>query len=154
MNQVVDLEGHAEFQSLGVQLIAISTDPAPALTTVVEQYNVKTPHLSDGGGQVSGSYGSAQWAMHGSEPGHVFVLVGRDGKVRWIKDYGALANGGLMYVSPEPLYQEIVKHMPPPEQSLPLELERGGQTIRDQLPRVPRRRHWRRDDGHSAPAQC
>ncbi len=117
MNQVVDLEGHAGFQSLGVQLIAIATDPVPALATVVEQYNVKTPHLSDGGGQVSRSYGSAQWAMHGSEPGHVFVLVGANGKVRWIKDYGALENGGLMYVPPDALYQEVSNHMPPGERS-------------------------------------
>jgi hypothetical protein len=34
---------------------------------------------------------------------HTFVLAGKDGRVLWIKDYGAPDHGGLMYVKPSEL---------------------------------------------------
>ena len=34
------------------------------------------------------------------EPGHTFILVGADGKIAWIQDYGAPENRGAMYVDP------------------------------------------------------
>jgi hypothetical protein len=49
-----------------------------------------------------------QWAMPSGEPGHTFVLVGKDGKVKWIWDYGAPDNGGRMYVPPNEFVPEIL----------------------------------------------
>jgi hypothetical protein len=39
-----------------------------------------------------------RWATPGGEPSHTFVLVGKDGMVKWIQDYGHSTNGGRMYV--------------------------------------------------------
>lgn len=43
---------------------------------------------------------------HGG-PGHTFVLVDKEGVVRWIQDYGAKENGGRMYVPLDELYTEV-----------------------------------------------
>jgi hypothetical protein len=45
--------------------------------------------------------------MPSGEPGHTFVLVGIDGEIAWIRDYGAPQNGELMYVPVDQLVQEI-----------------------------------------------
>ena len=49
-----------------------------------------------------------RWQMPTTgEPGHTFVLVGADGRVLWVRDYGAPENGGLMYVLPDQLLEEL-----------------------------------------------
>jgi peroxiredoxin Q/BCP len=112
MDQVVDLEGSPEFQALDVSLVSIAIDPLEQLILAVRSWNVRTPHLSDQGAKVSRSYGVLQWAMGNGEPGHTFVLVGKDGKIKWVRDYGAPANGGLMYVPIDRLYQEVAARLP------------------------------------------
>lgn len=110
MQQVVDLEGSPQFQSLGVALLSITTDSTPEITQAAQQWAIQTPILSDRTAEVSQSYGVMQWA-HGREPGHTFVLVGKDGQVKWIQDYGAPQNGGLMYVEVAELHQEIAARL-------------------------------------------
>ena len=107
MQQVVDLEGSPEFQALGLQLLSIATDAPSQLAAAVQDFGVASPHLSDEGGKVTEAYGASQWAMPSGEPGHTFVLVGTDGTVKWIRDYGAPQNGGLMYVPVDELLQEL-----------------------------------------------
>jgi len=107
MQQVVDLEGSSEFNELDIVLFSISTDPPPQLAQAVQEYGVDSHHLSDEGGEVTERYGASQWAMPSGEPGHTFVLVGIDGEIKWIRDYGAPQNGGLMYVPVDQLVQEI-----------------------------------------------
>lgn len=107
MNQVVDLEGSHQFAALDVVLVSLSTDPRSQLAQAVEDFAVASPHLSDPGGEVSGRYGVLRWAMANGEPGHTFVLVGRDGRIKWIRDYGAPENGGLMYVPVDDLLPQI-----------------------------------------------
>lgn len=102
MKQIVDLQSNEEFKATGLELVSLATDPEDAWRDEASYPQIKTPLLSDEGGKVSKSYGVMKWAM-GSEPGHTFVVVGRDGKVKWIRDYGAMEHGGLMYVSPEDL---------------------------------------------------
>jgi peroxiredoxin len=106
MQQVVDLQNSKEFQTLDVELLSISPDPLEAWKQGASDYGIETPALSDSENQVADAYGVMRWAM-GSEPGHTFVLVDRDGRIRWIRDYGAPANGGLMYVPPEDLIPQI-----------------------------------------------
>lgn len=95
-------------------LISFGTDPLPALRSAAQEWNVTTPLLSDADGSVSQAYGVLQWSMASGEPGHTFVLVGRDGKVKWIRDYGAPQNGGLMYVLVDELSREISQRLNTP----------------------------------------
>lgn len=112
MQQVVDLEGSQEFRALGVALVSIAIDPVDQLAQAAREFAITTPLLSDRGRKVSEAYGVLRWAMASGEPGHTFVLVGKDGRVRWIRDYGARENGGLMYVPVEVLSHEISQHLP------------------------------------------
>lgn len=107
MQQVVDLEGHTQFQALDVQMLSISIDPIPDLAQATRQWGVKTPHLFDRDSKVSQLYDVLKWAMPSGEPGHTFVLVGKGGRVKWIRDYGARGNGGLMNVPVANLLQEV-----------------------------------------------
>lgn len=111
MQQAVDLEGSPEFQSLDVILLSISTDSVAQLAKAVKDFRVHSPHLSDEGGKVSKRYGVLKWAMPSGEPGHTFILVGKDGRVKWIRDYGAPESGGLMYVPVEELLRELSRHL-------------------------------------------
>lgn len=54
-----------------------------------------------------------RWQMATGEPGHTFVLIGSDGRVSWVRDYGAPENGGLMYVLPEQLLKELKPQLRP-----------------------------------------
>ena len=103
----MDLEGSPQFQSLTVALLSIAIDPVDQLALAVRHWDVQTPHLSDQGGQVSQTYGVLRWAIGNGEPGHTFVLVGSDGRIKWIRDYGAPGNGGLMYVPVDQLHREV-----------------------------------------------
>ena len=114
MQQIVDLQNDMAFQGSQVVLISIGTDPLPDLEAGAREWKVTTPLLSDPDRNVSQAYGVLQWAMPSGEPGHTFVLVGKEGKVTWIQDYGAPENGGLMYVPPDELMSELSKQLETP----------------------------------------
>jgi peroxiredoxin len=90
---------------MDVALLKISVDPLADLKQEAERLGIQTPMLSDEDLQVVNDYGLP--LTHGGEPGHIFVLVGKDGRVKWVKDYGASENGGLMYVEIDELRQEV-----------------------------------------------
>jgi peroxiredoxin len=106
VSQVVDLQTDQAFKDLDVELLSIATDSVNAWQTEARKNDIELPLLSDEGAKVSDEYGVMQWDMMG-EPGHTFVLVGRDGEVMWVRDYGASEHGGLMYVDPEDLVPQI-----------------------------------------------
>ena len=59
------------------------------------------PLLTDSDTRVSQAYDVMQYALESGEPSHTFVLVGADGGVLWVKDYGAPDNPNrTMYVTP------------------------------------------------------
>jgi peroxiredoxin Q/BCP len=111
MQQVVDMETSPEFQQLGVTLVSIASDSQQELRLAATEYRTKTALLSDPGRRVIQQYGVSRWAMGNGEPGHTFVLVGKDGTVKWVRDYGSPENGGLMYVPLEQLLAEIKKRL-------------------------------------------
>ena len=111
MQQVVDLHSDESFRSLDIELLSISPDSLDAWRQGVREFSIRSPALSDEGNRVAEDYGVMQWAMATGEPGHTFVLVDSDGTIRWLQDYGAPQNGGLMYVAPKDIVAEIERHL-------------------------------------------
>jgi peroxiredoxin len=107
MQQVVDLQRDKDLQGLGVELLAISPDPIGAWQDEGGALAVTVPMLSDTDNAVWMKYGIPVWMMASNEPGHTFFLVGRDGKIAWLRDYGAPENGGVMYVAPAEVVAQV-----------------------------------------------
>lgn len=111
--QVVDLQKSKDFQALGVELVSIAPDTVEAWRDDGEQYGIQdySAVLSDVKNDVATRYDVMRWAAATGEPGHTFILVDESGMVMWVKDYGALENGGIMYVVPDELVRELRAHL-------------------------------------------
>jgi peroxiredoxin len=107
MQQVVDLQGDQEFRSTHITLLSISPDPVSAWQQEGDDLGITLATLSDDGNTVANEYGVMQWGMPTGEPGHTFVLIDANGKVAWIRDYGAPEHGGVMYVPPDQLLRDL-----------------------------------------------
>ncbi len=107
MQQIVDLQNSPEFQALDVQVISIARDSVEEMAPEAGALGIASvPMLSDPDLQVSGDYDVLQWAIENGEPSHTFVLVDANGKIVWIKDYGAPDNPNrTMYVEVNELIQ-------------------------------------------------
>ena len=110
---MVDLQGDKGFRSTGVELLSIAVDPAAEWRKAGADLGIQLPMLSDEGNSVATEYGVMRWAMAGVEPGHTFVLVDSDGRVAWVRDYGAPENGGAMYVTPKEVVDQIAAALAP-----------------------------------------
>ena len=111
MQQVVDLQRDEGFKELEVQLLAISPDPTDAWRQDGGALGITVPMLSDPGNTVWLKYGTTGWMMATNEPGHTFFLVGSDGKVTWLRDYGAPEHGGAMYVAPDEIASQVEEEL-------------------------------------------
>lgn len=100
--------GLARFKSLGIdEVVAVSADPAAAQAQRAQRTNVTMPTLADPDRAVSGAYGTLAFGMmNGALPGHTFILVGADGKIRWRADYGGAPNY-TMFVADDTLLAEL-----------------------------------------------
>lgn len=107
MQQVVDLQEDTAFSALGVELLSISPDPLSTWQQEGDRLGITLPTLSDANNRVANAFGVMRWGMPSDEPGHTFVLIYRTGRVAWIRDYGAMEHGGLMYVSPTEIVTQI-----------------------------------------------
>jgi len=107
--QVVDLQKSENFQALGVALLSIAPDSVEAWRDDGEQYGIGDYRsvLSDAENEVANRYDVMRWQAATGEPGHTFVLIDESGTVIWVRDFGAPENGGLMYVVPDQLIQEL-----------------------------------------------
>ena len=92
MRQVVDLQAEIkEFEVLGVQVLAVMTDPVGDLAEEADCQGItRIPMLSDADATMSRSYDALGRGMHSDKPGHTFVLVDEDGRIRWRKDYSEM----------------------------------------------------------------
>ena len=111
MQQVVDLQRDGGFANLGVQLLAISPDPVTAWRQDGGALGITVPMLSDQGNTVWVKYGIPSWMMPTGEPGHTFFLVGDDGRIAWLRDYGAPEHGEAMYVPPDEIASQLEEHL-------------------------------------------
>jgi peroxiredoxin len=109
----VNLHQAPGFQALGVELLSVAPDPPDAWRDASADYDIPAEAvlLSDEGSRVAERYDVMQWQAATGEPGHTFVLVGEDGTIAWIRDYGDPDNGGLMYVAPDELIPQIDQHL-------------------------------------------
>lgn len=80
---------YERFRALGIDVVAITVDPIDQLIVKGRQEGITLPVLGDDGARVSRAYDALRiGSMHpGQRPGHTFILVGRDGLVRWRRDY-------------------------------------------------------------------
>ncbi|HLC79240.1 MAG TPA: redoxin domain-containing protein [archaeon] len=84
-SQQVDIEKQqAEFDALDIEVVMITVDPPQALAQAKDQYGIRDTLLYDNSLTASTKYDVLQDSMHpGERPGHVFVLVGKDGAIKW-----------------------------------------------------------------------
>jgi alkyl hydroperoxide reductase subunit AhpC len=110
---VVDLQNSPEFQDLDVTLVSIAPDTTEAWKDDGGRYGIVdySTVLSDVQYEVARRYDVLKWAAATGEPGHTFILIDESGRVSWIRDYGAPENGGIMYVAPIQLVQELRDHL-------------------------------------------
>ena len=114
--QQVDIEKRqAEFDALNTEVVMITVDPPNALAQAKAQYGIRNILLYDNSLTASAKYGVLQDSMHpGERPGHVFVLVGEDGIIKWrYSAYKASTTGdhhggtGTMYVPVEGILSSV-----------------------------------------------
>src|SRR5437899_11485999 len=110
MKQIVDLQKDHRFGPSTIPVLSFGIQPAKQWADEDAKRGVTWPTMSDPAARVARAYGVMRWAM-GDMPGHTFVLVGPDGTIRWVRDYGAPANGGLMYVKVDDLWRELSPHL-------------------------------------------
>lgn len=98
----------ARFKSIGIdEVVAISADPAAAQAQRAQRTGITVPTLADPDRAVSGAYGTLAYGMmNGVLPGHTFILVGPDGRIRWRADYGGPPNY-TMFVADDTLLAEL-----------------------------------------------
>ena len=107
MTQIVDLQESAAYQALNVPILSIAFDSTAEMAPEGEALGISVPLLSDPDHSVSQDYDVLKWAVATGEPGHTFILVGPDGNIAWIQDYGAPENRGVMYVDPNEIAFEV-----------------------------------------------
>ena len=88
---------------------SITSDPLAEITQKAADDRLTTPILSDPGLTVSKTYNAQSYGMmNGSRDGHTFILINRDGTIRWRADYGGPPNF-TMFVNATELLAEIAK---------------------------------------------
>ncbi|MHB8619090.1 MAG: peroxiredoxin family protein, partial [Chloroflexota bacterium] len=98
----------AQFQALGIdKIVSITTQPLDVIKQKAQLEGIRTPVLSDASLAVSQAYQANRYGMMGtSMDGHSFVLVGKDGIIKWRADYGGPPKY-IMYVPVANLVADI-----------------------------------------------
>lgn len=102
LEQITSLEKiSGQLVERDLALVSITPDSPEELRDAARDYKIRTPLLSDEGRRMSTDYDVLGLGMHPDMPGHTFILVDREGTIRWRRDYTT------MYVEPEKLLAEI-----------------------------------------------
>ena len=96
------------FHALGIDtIISLTNDPYDQLKQKAGDMGLTIPVLADEDGTVCNSYGTLRYGMMmGMNPGHTFILVGTDGRIRWRADYGGPPKY-TMYLPPDTLLHDL-----------------------------------------------
>lgn len=90
------------FTDAGLTVVPVVVNPAADVRRELARFGVKSPFLLDPDRSVSGAYDTIGRGHHADLPGHSFVLVDRDGNLRWRLDEPA------MFVEPARLVEGAV----------------------------------------------
>ena len=107
--QIEDIQADLpQFKALGIDdVVSISIDPLAAQEQRAATRGISIPVLADQDRAVSAGYDALSYGMmQGATPGHTFVLVGADGRIRWRADYGGPPDF-TMYVPNPTLLAEL-----------------------------------------------
>ena len=105
----------AKFHALGIgPIVSITTDPLDQIKQKVQDEGLAIPVLSDVGATYSSpsAWGTNQYQMQmmGDRNGHSFILVGKNGRIRWRADYGGAPNY-TMFVPDDRLLADLRQGM-------------------------------------------
>lgn len=82
----------AAFKALGIgPIVSVTTDRLDLISQKARDEGFSMPVLSDPDARVSDAYDARTYSMTWMKPlrdGHSFILVGKDGRIRWRADYG------------------------------------------------------------------
>jgi peroxiredoxin Q/BCP len=100
-----------KFRALGIgPIVSVTTDPLGDIQQKVTDEGITIPVLSDVGAKFSsaGMWGTNRYQMQmmGDRNGHSFILVGKNGRIRWRADYGG-APKYTMYVPDSTLLTQM-----------------------------------------------
>ena len=90
-DQIVAIQKQlSSFHQLGIStIVSITNDPLGQLQQKATDEGLTIPVLADEDGSASNRYEALRYGMMmGMNPGHSFILVGRDGLIKWRADYG------------------------------------------------------------------
>jgi len=104
-----------KFRALGVgPIVSITTDPINQIEQKVKDEGITIPVLADVGAKFSSPsvWGTNKYQMQmmGERNGHSFILVGKDGRIRWRADYGG-APKYTMFVPDDTLLADLRQGM-------------------------------------------
>jgi peroxiredoxin len=108
-DQLRDVEANlSALKGLGIdEIVTVTSDPLDLLRQKGADEGLTTPLLSDPDLSVSATYGGNVYGMMGNaKNGHSFILVDRDGVIRWRADYGGPPKY-TMYVPVQHLIADI-----------------------------------------------
>ncbi len=89
-------------RSSGSYSVPFASAPSDLQKRVREGNSVRTPEPA-----------RSSFAQPTNEPGQTFVLVGEDGRVLCVRDYGVMEHGGAMYVPPDELVPQVADKLGP-----------------------------------------
>lgn len=103
-----------EFEKMNVVLLSVALDPVDQWEDTIDQYRIKTPILSYQDSNTEQTYNLLPYSMGmGRRAGHTFVLVDKDGVIKWRRDYwpsrGHMVAGGTMFVEAKYIVEAVEK---------------------------------------------
>lgn len=113
--QIPELEkALPEFEKMNIVLLSIALDPVDQWKDTIDQYRIKTPILSYQDSNTEQTYNLLPYSMGmGRRAGHTFVLVDKDGVIKWRRDYwpsrGHMVAGGTMFVEAKYIVEAVEK---------------------------------------------
>ncbi len=91
--QMADLEQRqGDLDKLGLTVLPVVVNDPATTRAEMRRFNLRTPFLTDPGGQVARAYqavGDAS-AMHATLPGHTFILIDPTGRIAWRGEYPSM----------------------------------------------------------------